>query len=174
MTDGLTDDERALAWLASWHPSFEGKAIVNPDFTFRAVNPQFCEILGVSPGEIINNSFTDITPPNIRELDMKNAALVMDGVIDSYLLPKSYEFASGRKIEVTLLVNGVYHPVSGVFMFFVSTIMARRKITSSTPLSQMPTGLMGWIDKRRVGWGVLTIIGAGIAAGAKHILELFK
>lgn len=174
MSDGLTDNERALAWLASWNPSFDGKAIVNPDFTFRAVNEQFCEIVGVSPAELIDNSFTDITPQPWRDYDVKNANLVKEGKIPNYLLPKTYEFSSGKRVEVTLLVNGVYDPESGEFMFFVLSIMGRKKITSSAPLSQMPQGLLTWIDKKRVGWSIITIIGAVIATTAEAIIKAIK
>ena len=65
--DGLTDEERVLAWGASWDPSFDGVAIVDKDFTFRSVNPQFCQIVGVSPAELIGKRFQDITPPRDRD-----------------------------------------------------------------------------------------------------------
>ena len=172
MSDGLNHNERAWAWLASWHPSFEGIAIVNPDYTFRSVNQQFCDIIGVSAGELINNKFTDITPVAIRDLDVKNAELVKQGVIENYLLPKSYEFANGKKADITLLVNGVYHPDTGEFQFFVSKIMERRKITCSAAPSQMPTGLLEWVDKKRVFWGIATVIGAAIAAAGDKIVKL--
>lgn len=120
--DGLNDDQRALAWASTWHPSFAGKAIVNADGTFRSVNNQFCELLGVSPGELIGKRFQDITPPGIREVDEMNAKLAMDGLIDSYMLPKKYLFASGRTVNVMLMVHAVRN-ASREFLFFVSQIV---------------------------------------------------
>lgn len=120
--DGLNFEERALAWASSWDPSFAGIAIINRDFTFRSVNPQFCDILGVSPAELIGTKFEDITPIEIRKLDVKNANLVIQGKINSYLLPKCYEFENGKKVNVILLVTGAYS-ISGEFQFFVSRIM---------------------------------------------------
>lgn len=121
--DGLSDEERALAWKSAWHPSFDGVAIVNKDFTFRSANPQFCKLLGVTPADLIGQRFQDITPPDIRELDEKNAKLVIQGSIPFYVLPKRYEFASGTKVEVILMVTRVPSPFEGEFQFFVSRIM---------------------------------------------------
>lgn len=125
--DQLTDEERILAWRASWHPSFSGMAIVNKDFTFRSANPQFCKLLGVTPADLIGQKFQDITPPNIRELDQKNSELVIDGLIDFYVLPKTYEFANGKKVDVVLLVTRAPLPSEGEFRFFVSRIMLDEK-----------------------------------------------
>ena len=169
--DGLTNEERVFAWLASWNPSFAGKAIVNPDFTFRAVNQQFCKIVGVTPAELVGNKFTDLTPEPVKSVDMKNAMLVKRGVIQSYLLPKSYEFYNGHKVDVTLLVNGVYHPETKDFMFFVSTILERQTMKSSVVPSQMPTGLLDWVGKDKFWWTILT----GIAIVVSVVLEkIFK
>lgn len=121
--DRLTDEERVLAWKASWHPSFAGIAIVNEDFTFHSVNPQFCKLLEVSPAELIGQRFQDITPVGIKELDEKNAKLLMDGLIDFYLLPKKYQFSDGRIREVVLLVTRAPQADEGDFQFFVSRIL---------------------------------------------------
>lgn len=121
--DRLTDEERILAWKASWHPSFAGTAIVNRDFTFRSANPQFCKLLGVTPADLIGKRFQDVTPPSIRELDEKNAQMVIDGLIDFYLLPKKYEFANNHEVDVVLLVTRAPLSHEGEFQFFVSRIM---------------------------------------------------
>lgn len=168
--DGLTDEERLSAWLASWNPSFEGKAIVNPDFTFRSVNQQFCKILGVTAAELVNESFVDITPEPLKTLDKENAELVKKGMQASYLLPKTYEFPSGRRVDVTLLVSGVYHEETGEFLFFVSTIMERVTLSALSAPSQTQPGLSDWVDKKKVGWSVLTALGIIIGAIVKHVM----
>lgn len=129
--DGLNETERALAWAASWHPSLVGTAIINENLTFRSVNPEFCDILGVTPAELIGNSFADITPQPVKALDLKNAELVKKGVIESYLLHKSYEFGSGRRVDFVLLVNGVYSK-DGDFQFYVSRIILPPAPTSQS------------------------------------------
>lgn len=121
--DRLTDEERILAWKSAWHPSFDGIAIVNKDFSFRSVNPQFCKLLGVTPGELTGQKFTDITPPGIRELDQKNAEMLIKGDIPFYMLPKSYYFKDGRTVDVVLLVTRVPKELDKPFRFLVSRIM---------------------------------------------------
>jgi PAS domain S-box-containing protein len=136
MPNKLTQQEKALAWKASWKTSFEGKAIVRQDFTFRAVNPQFCKIIGTTPGELLDRTFTDITPQPIKDLDIKNAELVIKRKIESYILPKTYELSSGKRVNVILLVNGVYHPINKKFLFFVASIMSREESAPSRSQSQ--------------------------------------
>lgn len=164
MPDNLNHDERAYAWLASWNPSFAGKAIVNPDFSFRAVNQQFCSILGVTAAELIGKKFSDITPEPLKSLDIQNAELVKKGLQESYLLPKIYELPSGKRVEVTLLVNGVYHSKTKDFLFFVSTIMARTEKFTSVSQSQAPTGLLDLVDSKKTVWTIIGVIAALVAA----------
>lgn len=168
--DGLSNEERAYAWLADWNPSFAGKAIVNPDFTFRAVNQQFCKIVGVTPAELVGNKFTDLTPEPLKTVDAKNALLVKKGVIQSYLLPKTYEFFNGHRANVTLLVNGVYHPETNAFMFFVSTILERQEMKSLVAPSRMPTGLLDWIDAKKAWWAAAAAIGTGLAIAFEKVM----
>ena len=171
--DGLNEDERALAWQASWNPSFAGIAIVNPDFTFRSVNSQFCEIAGVTPAEILNGSFTDITPVTVRELDVQNAKLVMEGRLTWYVMPKSYEFQSGKRVDVVLMVRGVYHSETSEFLFFVSRIMADDTKLKAGSLSEQPTGLLRWVDSTKVKVGLTALVLAALAAATNWINKLY-
>lgn len=151
--DGLTQEERALAWSAGWDPSFDGVAIVNKDFTFRSVNPQFCEILKITPGDLIGKRFQDITPPHIRALDEHNAQLVIDGKIPSYFLPKTYEFENSRRVHILLLAKGVFlkkHPDDPEnatnFQFFVSKIMLNESVPSHLTLELSNQKQIGFLD----------------------------
>ena len=164
--DGLDDDERILAWLASWAPSFTGKAIVNEDFTFRSANQQFCDILGVTHAEIIGKSVIDLTPEPVKSLDRKNAELVKKKVIQSYLLPKVYEFPDGKRVSVTLLMSGVYHKKTGQFMFFVSSIMER--VTTNT--LDVRSLKQGDILVKKTFWTIGTSIGLGIIYVIQKVL----
>lgn len=167
--DRLNNDERILAWLASWSPSFDGKAIVNADFSFRSVNHQFCKILGVTPAELVNQKWTDMTPEPIRTLDQRNAELVKRNIIQSYLLPKTYEFPSGKRVDVTLLVNGVYHLETKEFLFFVSTIMERVTMNATAVPSPTSTGLLEWVDKKKTWWTIVVTMGAALLVAAEKI-----
>ena len=172
MSDGLNNEERALAWRAAWNPSFAGIAIVNPDFTFRSVNQQFCDIAGVTPAEILNGSFTDITPATVRAVDVANAKLVMEGKMPWYIMPKSYEFQSGKKVDVVLMVRGVYHRETEEFLFFVSRIMEDTSKLKADSLSQQPVGLLKWVDTKKVQVGLTALILAALAAATNWISKL--
>lgn len=100
---------------------------MNPDFTFRSVNPQFCKLLGVTPAELIRHKFQDVTPPSIRKLDLENAELVKKGLIDFYILPKKFQFSSGHESDVVVLVTRAPPSGSGDFRFFVLRIMLDEK-----------------------------------------------
>lgn len=140
--DGLTDEERILAWKAGWNPSFDGIAIVNEDFTFRAVNQQFCELLGVTHAQLIGQRFQDITPPELRKLDEANATLLKQGVMDFYVMQKAYDFGGGHTRNVVLLVTRVPKTADGAFQFFLSRIMLDAE-KPSTPemVNQQPITL---------------------------------
>ena len=118
---------------------------MNRDFEFTAVNPQFCDILGVTPAELLGKRFTDVTPISVRELDARNANLVIQGKIPSYLLPKSYEFSDGTKTEVVLLVVGVYSETKD-FLFFVSRIMEQKQ-PMRTPPSKWLSGVLSGLKE---------------------------
>lgn len=164
--DQLNDSERALAWSASWNPSFEGRAIINSDLSFRSVNHQFCKILGVTPAELVKNKFTDMTPEPLKTVETKNAVLVRRGDIQNFLLPKSYVFSDGRVVDLTLLVSGVYHPTSSHFMFFVATIMRRQKMNVTSARFPKWTKLF---DLKTTILSILTAIGLVIAVVIKEI-----
>lgn len=179
-TDGLkNNEERALAWKAIWNASFAGIAIVNEDFTFRTVNRQFCKIVGVTQAELVGKKFTDITPEPLRTLDALNAKLVIEGKGQkNYVLPKSYEFPNGNKVDITLIARGVYGKDGSLevlpkedkrkpqFLFFVSSIMEDKSCDMLPPPSPSPTLSTEWLDKKKIGMAVLLAlmaIGAGIA-----------
>ena len=135
MPDKLDFTERALAWKAIWNPSFVGMGIIDRDYTFRSVNSQFCEILGVSPAELIGKKFTDLTPQPMRDLDVLNAGLIREGSSPSYLLPSCYELSNGRRVYFLLLMVGVCD-VNQDFLFYVARIIKNETVAiTSTPAS---------------------------------------
>lgn len=130
--DGLNNHQRALAWLASWNPSFAGKAIVNADFTFRSVNEQFCKILRMMPSDFLNSSFTDLTQEPMKTLDRQNADLVVQGRSPGYIMRKQYQRHDGTLTpEFMLMVVGVFKK-NGDFDFFVSRIILATEAEDDT------------------------------------------
>lgn len=171
MPDGLTERQRAVLWLKRWDRTLVGKCTVNPDFTFRTVNDQFCKILGVTMGELVGRSFADITPEPLRSLDIANAELVKKGVQQHYLLPKVYEPMPKKKIYVALLVEGVYDE-NRDFLFFESEIVKLSKeeydrmvvdvirshsISVPSTFTRQTSGLLSFLTK--YGKGLAIVIG---------------
>lgn len=168
--DRLQDHERALAWHATWDPSFAGLAIVNPDFTFKSVNNQFCEILGATPGELIDQKFTDITPQPIKELDIINARLVMSQTIPSYLLPKTFEMKDGRKVEVIFLVVGVFDREQN-FLFFVSRILKDHHKPQNLTSQFSSQKSVTFISTIRENWHIVLAVLSAMAMVFSFIIE---
>ena len=161
----LSYEQQAKAWLASWNPSFVGKAIVDKNFHFLEVNEQFCDLLGVTPAQILGRKFTDITPEPAKSLDMLNAKLVVEGKSPGYLMDKTYRFEDGngqiRTIPVKLLAVGVYTE-TGDFDFFVSRIILDAEMTTLKHTSQSQEGLP-LLEKFRQNWHILTTF-VGVAS----------
>ena len=176
--DKLEDEDRALAWSASWHPSFDGIAILNQDFTFRSANPQFCKLLGVTPADLIGERYQDITPQKLRKLEEANCRLLVDGSISFYLLPKTFLFPFGHKVNVMLLVSRVPATAEHPFRFFVCRIMldnqealcsATKTSATSKPSSQKWMG--GAVDFVLAYGKILAALGAVIAGFVVYILD---
>jgi PAS domain S-box-containing protein len=158
--DGLTEEERSEAFKSGWLVSFDGWAVVDEDFLFRSVNPQWLEILGVSAHEFYGRSFTDITPPEVRHADIEQAKLVRDGKISSYTMHKEYEFSDGEKRRIILLVVRV--PFDGLkpFQFYLSRIMMdEQRLEELASTTQKSTSLSLVGDKKTIWWTILSSLG---------------
>lgn len=162
--DGLDNHQRAKAWLATWNPSFTGKAVVNEDFTFRSVNQQFCDILGMQPADFLDHAFTDLTPEPIATLDRQNADLVVQGRSPGYLMRKQYRRRDKSLTpEFMLLVVGIFKE-TGEFDFFASRIILATEMTgSSQELTPSPKESSLWA-KFITALPILVKISGGIAA----------
>lgn len=162
--DGLTNEQRAKAWLASWHPSFTGKAIVSKEFQFLSVNQQFCDLLAMMPGDFLDHAFTDMTPEPQKTQDMLNAHLVVEGRSSGYLMEKQYIRPDGTMTpKFMLLVVGVFD-TSGEFLFFVSRIILSNEIAPElTAASPSPVGSGLWVRFLEAAPAIVKI-GAGVAA----------
>ena len=178
--DDLSDEERVAAWKAAWHTSFAGWAIVEEDFVFRSINPQWLELLGVLPSEFIGKTFSDITTPDIRRKDEENAALVKQGKVNSYLIHKAYQFEDLSIKKVVLLVVRV--PLQGhlPFQFYLSRILLdeeklvedlAKELGKSASASALQSISASMLDFAKNYW--VWIMGAS-AAATGVALEIYK
>lgn len=155
---GFTAKQLAAAFLEGWDKSYAGWAIVDKDFKFVCVNDQFCDLCGVSAAELLGKSFADITTDEMRDIDIENAHLVMEGKRPSgYTLQKTYRFIQKgnlRLVPVELLVKGVF--VGDEFQFFFSRIALRDKPRTFAGFG-FQEGLT-WIENAQRTWKALTFV----------------
>jgi PAS domain S-box-containing protein len=124
----LTPEEKAAIYEKRFDESLIGRCIVSKDFVFQRVNATLCQYLGVTHGELLGKKFTDITPSPIKEIDLANAYLVIERVIERYRLPKVYQWeGTPRKVYVIIDVLGMYQENGDFKCFDVDILMIDRK-----------------------------------------------
>jgi PAS domain S-box-containing protein len=77
-------------------------ALVGDDYRFAEVNEAFCRLTGYDAAELANLSFTDITHPADRDMDLRLAGDVFGGEIEGYTLDKRYIRNDGDVIWISL------------------------------------------------------------------------
>lgn len=107
-----------------------GKTIVNKDFTFRDPNPQLCKIFGLTPGDLKDKTFLDITPVLVGKIDALNARMMANKELTHYILPKPYqvETNSDKKIYALISVTPILKE-DGEFECYYVEIMELTKQT---------------------------------------------
>lgn len=121
------------------------------------------------------HAFSEITPPDVREADVAQAKLVMEGKIDSYLMHKSYEFPNGKEKKVTLLVTRVPINVEKPFKYFLSRILLREEKPSNVEQSSLiHHSKDGTNDKWATIIGFVVRYWLGIAVGSAALFGIIN
>jgi PAS domain S-box-containing protein len=96
-------------------------ALVNIDFGFEKVNPEFCNMMGYGEDELINLTFKDITHPEYLERDLFNISLLLKDEIPIYLTEKKYLTKENNirwgEVHVSVIRNN-----TGNFQYFLVMI----------------------------------------------------
>ena len=104
-------------------------ALVGDDYRFAEVNEAFCRLTGYDAAELTRLSFTDITHPADRDMDLRLARDVFGGEIEGYTLDKRYIRKDGEVIWISLTVSVIRDdqglPLKG--MGLVQDITERRQ-----------------------------------------------
>jgi PAS domain S-box-containing protein len=104
-------------------------ALVGDDYRFAEVNEAFCRLTGYDVAELANLTFTDITHPADRDMDLRLARDVFGGEIEGYTLDKRYIRKDGEVIWISLTVSVIRddqgRPLKG--MGLVQDITERRR-----------------------------------------------
>jgi PAS domain S-box-containing protein len=104
-------------------------ALVGDDYRFAEVNEAFCRLTGYDAAELTRLSFTDITHPADRDMDLRLARDVFGGASEGYTLDKRYIRKDGEVIWISLTVSVIRddqgRPLKG--MGLVQDITERRQ-----------------------------------------------
>jgi diguanylate cyclase (GGDEF)-like protein/PAS domain S-box-containing protein len=133
----VTDKRRALAHALENESRFRnifdqaavGIALLDANGHWLTVNERACEITGYSEDELLALDFQTLTHPEDLAEDMRLAAMVMSGEIDSYRLEKRYIRKDGSIVWVLLHVRRI-DATEETPAYFVSVIedIAERKV----------------------------------------------
>ena len=106
-----------------------GKAIVDLQGRFTAVNPKLCEITGYQTEELLTKTFPEITHPDDLNKDLLLVADLLFGRTSTYVLEKRYLRKNGTFVWVELNVSLVRNPAGAPdhFIAVVLDITARKQ-----------------------------------------------
>lgn len=106
-----------------WHNSPIGIAKVARNGKFLSANPRYCEIVGYSETELLENTFQKLTHPNDVDADSAEAKKLADSDTEqSYQMQKRYITKEGRSVWVNLLVYAVRKPTGEFDHFYTFAI----------------------------------------------------
>jgi diguanylate cyclase (GGDEF)-like protein/PAS domain S-box-containing protein len=86
---------------------------------FLRVNEAMCRILGYTPGELLERTFSDITHPDHRDDDELAMHRAIEGSRDSYQTEKRYLRADGRSVWVSINTS-VVRDTEGVALYAIT------------------------------------------------------
>ena len=98
-----------------------GMVLADDNFHFKKVNPAFCSMLGYTEEELTQHTFTEITHPDDRVLDLTNIQKLMHKEIRVYRTEKRYLRKDGKIIWGSLTVTSTYNS-DGKFLYNLGII----------------------------------------------------
>ena len=98
-----------------------GLSHVTPDGRFLLVNQKFCEITGYTADELTKLTYQQITHPDDLPGDEEQAAKLIAGELDHYVMDKRYLRKDGLPVNVNLTVSGL-RDAQGHLKYFISVI----------------------------------------------------
>lgn len=99
-----------------------GMAHVGPDGSWLRVNQRFCEIVGYSREELLQQSFQEITLPDDLDRDLHLFRRLMRGEIEHYHVEKRYIHKQGHVVWIDL-TTALHRDRRGIPQFCVPVIV---------------------------------------------------
>jgi PAS domain S-box-containing protein/putative nucleotidyltransferase with HDIG domain len=130
ISEDITEHKRAIEALRESNERFSnafefapiGMSLVGINGNYLQVNHAFCEIIGYSEKELLQNNFQAITHPDDLKVDLDYVRQMLAGDISSYQMEKRYVHKSGDIIWVFLSVSLV-HDIERKPLYFLSQIL---------------------------------------------------
>jgi PAS domain S-box-containing protein len=98
-----------------------GMARVSLDGRMLEVNRKFCELLGYTKEELLDETFMDLTHPEDREPNRRLFSKALAGEIEQYYLEKRYLHKNGSSVW-TELTSALVRTAGGEPAYFISVI----------------------------------------------------
>ena len=92
-----------LRFRSIWQKSFEGMRLTDEDGTMLAVNPAFCQIVGLTTEDLVGRPYTTIYAPSedVAGMMQKYKSRFAEKKIET-LLERQVTFRTGKKVDVEL------------------------------------------------------------------------
>ncbi|HEY9672675.1 MAG TPA: PAS domain S-box protein [Waterburya sp.] len=113
--------ESEQRFRATFDQAAVGIAHVDLQGRFLRINHKFCDLLGYTEGEMLAQSFQDITLPDDLDADVTHIRQLLSGEISMYSVEKRYISRSGEMIWVNLTVS-LRRRSSGEPKYFIAVV----------------------------------------------------
>ena len=159
MKDVLSDQQKASAWDLTRFPAFEGTAIIDATGTIVYAYPPFCEILKLSPAEVVGMAFADLFPYPHKAIIQRNVRRVMDGLDHTYTDEAMMVLPDGRSLPVVVMFNASFKE-NGAVDFVIKRIMEAQRPAIPSPSSSESRKVTPW-EWLKENYKILATIAAG-------------
>jgi len=113
--------ESELKFRQMYENTSIGIAVVSLDFTLRAANAAYCQMLGYDEKELIGKTIRDITHPEILDKNLELQTQLILGEIDSYQLEKKFIHKDGHTV-FGLLNATIIRNTNGEPLYFLGNV----------------------------------------------------
>lgn len=170
MKDELTKEQKAAAWDSTKLVAFEGTAILDPKGVIAMPFPPFCEILKLSPAELVGVSYVDLFPFPQKTIIQRNVNRVILGLESSYTDEAMMILPDGRTLPVIVMFTASFLR-DGTVDFIIKRIMESQPQPFTKPASSSDSRKASPWQWLKENYKMIGTIGAALAVIASELLK---